>query len=668
MRTQFFTINSFCRFLFVSRRFLHVLGKKRHKGSAGFRTSKLKIMRFYVLYWLSGLVFLMGCASETDRADFDVVVLGSGTGAVAAAVQAARSGAQTALVHPLPWLGGMLTSAGVTATDGNHFLPAGLWGEFRQALYDHYGGPDSVATGWVSLTLFEPHVGARILDSMVLATPNLTVYREMDWSGIQQKRTGWHIRVDTGQGKLNLVGRILVDGTDLGDVAAEVGAAFDLGMEAKSETGESWAPDVANDIIQDLTYVAILKEYPPGEAPKVARPEGYDQGEFACACRQNCPDSTVVDCQQMLTYGKLPNGKYMINWPNFGNDYYLNPVPLSFAERQKKYKEAKMQTLRFVYYIQNELGFSNLGLADDEFPTEDRLAFYPYHREGRRIRGLVRTTLNHLRDPYGQENPLYRTGIAVGDYPVDHHHDKNPDAPELSFPPIPSFNIPVGSLIPVNVPNLLVADKPISVSNLANGSTRLQPVILQVGQAAGLMAAMAVRADKRPDELSVRDIQQAMLDAGGYLMPFFDVKPDDSDFGAIQRIGATGLIQGRGEPYQWANRTWFYPDSIMELSAWINGMSEMKGTYRLTADQGDINRVNIRDFLLLTAEGLGLSAKGIPSEAEWSKAIKNLGGTFELWMEDPNQPILRREYAVLLDIFLDPFKGISIGFNSEELK
>ncbi len=98
----------------------------------------------------------------------DVLVVGGGTGGVCAALQAARLGAKVVMVEETPWLGGMLTAAGVSAVDGNHQLPSGLWGEFRQHLYDWYGGPRQVATGWVSNTLFEPRVGAEIFRRLVL--------------------------------------------------------------------------------------------------------------------------------------------------------------------------------------------------------------------------------------------------------------------------------------------------------------------------------------------------------------------------------------------------------------------------------------------------------------------------------------------------------------------
>jgi len=84
----------------------------------------------------------------------------------------------------------------------------------------------------------------------------------------------------------------------------------------------------------------------------------------------------------MLDYARLPGGKYLINWPGYGNDTYLNVVALDDAAREKALETAKARTLRFVYFIQHELGFRSLGLADDEFPTTDRLALTPYHREG----------------------------------------------------------------------------------------------------------------------------------------------------------------------------------------------------------------------------------------------------------------------------------------------
>ena len=79
----------------------------------------------------------------------------------------------------------------------------------------------------------------------------------------------------------------------------------------------------------------------------------------------------------MLNYGRLPNGKYMLNWPVNGNDVYMNIVEVPYARRDAALRPAREKTLRFIYDIQHELGFSHLGIADDEFGTADGLAYLP---------------------------------------------------------------------------------------------------------------------------------------------------------------------------------------------------------------------------------------------------------------------------------------------------
>ena len=113
-------------------------------------------------------LFIMTCvALLTNAHDGSVLVVGGGTSGVAAALQCARIGVPVTLIESTTWLGGMLTAAGVSAVDGNYRLPAGLWGEFRDALVSHYGSLDALKTGWVSQVMFEPHVGDSIFKSWV---------------------------------------------------------------------------------------------------------------------------------------------------------------------------------------------------------------------------------------------------------------------------------------------------------------------------------------------------------------------------------------------------------------------------------------------------------------------------------------------------------------------
>ena len=389
----------------------------------------------------------------------------------------------------------------------------------------------------------------------------------------------------------------------------------------------------------------------------IEKPEGYDPAQFYNSCISQ--HSTVAETgqtlwtpQMMITYGRTPNGKYMINWPIYGNDYYVNSIEMTREERAQAYQKAKDFTLAFVYYIQTELGMRHLGLADDEFPTDDGLALIPYHRESRRIVGESFFTIDAAADPYGYKYPYYRAGVAVGDYAVDHHHFRHPDwreLPDLEFYPIPSFNVPLGVMIPKqnDVENLIVAEKSISVSNLMNGATRLQPVVMQLGQAAGALAALS-QIQKRPiKKVSVRAVQKVLLEAGCYLMPYLDLDKNHPHFKAIQKIGATGILRAEGRNVGWANQTWFRADDLL-LSQEIFADGYYNG--KLPFAKGPI-----RTDQFITA----LRMLGAPIPAAAAEWWSGLG----LSDYNPARNVTRLEAAVVLDATIDPFSMLGVDCN-----
>jgi FAD-dependent oxidoreductase family protein len=586
----------------------------------------------------------------------DVLIIGGGAGGTSAGIQAARMGVKVQILESTPWLGGMLTSAGVSAIDGNHEMPSGIWGEFRQNLYDHYGGPKALATGWVSHTLFEPSVGNKILQKMA-NIPNLEISFNSTYGEIKKDGWGWLVSYHQKNVLHTVKAKILVDATEIGELLPKVGAEYRLGMDSKKETSEEEAPEIANKIVQDLTYVLILKDVgkTTGRQGLVKKPKRYNPEDFRCACKREGGEmfGAVSGCLQMLNYGKLPNNKYMLNWPNCGNDFYLNWPDLSSKQRQVKLKEAKALSQGFVYYIQNELGYKNLRVAE-EFPSKDNFPMIPYDREARRLKGKVFFTTDHLERPH--DFNLYRTGIAVGDYPIDHHHDKNPDAPEINFINIkvPSYNIPLGCLIPQDIENFIVAEKNISVSNIVNGTTRLQPVVLGIGQAAGALAAASIIANKTPSEMSVRTVQNALLDSNAYLMPFFDVKKEDSGFASIQRIGATGILRGFGIPYKWANQTWFYPERMVSEYEWKQGLLPY---FKDLKDLPASGRGATLDFLKLVL---------LKTRPDYS--LEELEENWRLWgIEQKNDDSIflnRRTVSILTDKILKPF-DLEVDFEGD---
>lgn len=605
------------------------------------------------------LAFAVVCSSCSKENEVDVLIIGGSASGVTAGIQSARMGVTTLIIEETTWLGGMLTAAGVSATDGNYNLPAGLWGEFREELAIHYGGLDSLKTGWVSNVMFEPSVGNEILHSMTNKEKNLTIRKKTKFLGTIRKGNFWIVRVeDEFHSRTTIKTKILIDATELGDVAKSCGVLYDIGMESRSDTNEDIASENKNNIVQDITYVAILKDYERDVT--IPRPDGYDPSEFACACANPIcitpyePDR-LWSKEMMITYGKLPHQKYMINWPIEGNDYYVNLVDMSAEKRNKALEYARLNTMRFVYFIQKELGYNTLGLADDEYPTADRLPFIPYHRESRRIHGEVRFTLNHILNPYDEAEKLYRTCIAVGDYPVDHHHNRyhgDEKLPNLYFHPIPSYGLPLGTLIPVNTDGLIVAEKSISVSNIVNGTTRLQPVVLQIGQAAGALAAIAVKENKKIKEVGVREVQYEILAAGGYLLPYLDVDMSDPIFTPLQRIGSTGIMKGIGRSMGWSNQTWFRADTLLLVSE-LEGLTEYyPAAERIIKEKGD-TPITIQEAIMWI--GQLMKNDDYIKDGHLHTLSEKLWKQYGLKDFNPNRLVLRGEMALLIDQWLDPF-------------
>ncbi|WP_262352005.1 FAD-dependent oxidoreductase [Bacteroides bouchesdurhonensis] len=610
------------------------------------------------------MVFAISCTCSGEN-NVDILVVGGGASGVTSGIQAARMGATTLVVEESSWLGGMLTSAGVSAIDGNYNLPAGLWGEFKTRLADYYGGLDSLNTGWVSKVLFEPSVGNKIFQEMVEAEKNLKVWKHAHLKEIKREGDKWIAKVSVeGEGIKIVQAKILIDATELGDVAKMCGVKYDIGMESREDTHEDIAPEKKNNIVQDITYVAILKDY--GKDVTIPRPDGYNPNEFACSCANPIcttpkePDR-VWSKEMMMTYGKLPNQKYMINWPIEGNDYYINLIEMTPEERTHALENAKHYTMCFIYFIQHELGYNTLGLADDEYPTADKLPFIPYHRESRRIHGLVRFDLNHITNPYTQKEKLYRTCIAVGDYPVDHHHARYhgyEELPNLYFHPIPSFGLPLGALIPQNIEGMIVAEKSISVSNIVNGATRLQPVVLQIGQAAGALAALALKHNQKISEVPVRDVQNAILNAKGYLLPYLDVPVTDVKFASYQRIGATGILKGEGKNVDWSNQTWLKADTVL-LASELEGLFDVYPLAKEKLNKSGIETLSIQDAIQLILEIGNEENLDITADPE------TIWRTFKLQDLNMTRNILRGEMAILIDQMLDPFNQKQVNITGE---
>src|SRR5215472_10156348 len=109
----------------------------------------------------------------------DVLVVGGGTGGVAAALAAARAGRSVCLLEETDWIGGQLTAQGVSALDEHEHIErfggTRSYDTLRRAIRDHYRrlSPTLAAEPypnpgrcWVSRLAFEPRVAVQALTTM----------------------------------------------------------------------------------------------------------------------------------------------------------------------------------------------------------------------------------------------------------------------------------------------------------------------------------------------------------------------------------------------------------------------------------------------------------------------------------------------------------------------
>ena len=461
----------------------------------------------------------------------DVLIWGGGTGGVAAALQAARSGASTLLLTPGAWLGGMVSSAGVCAPDGHELScwQTGLWGALLREL--QRCEPSGLDQNWVSCFGYRPQLAETILQRWVQKEPLLQWFVDCELQnlvsrdGLIQRLEIRHGRSPLQSTEITVEANIFVDGSDLGELLALTDAPHRWGWEAKELWNEPSAPTQ-----QRLKDDAFFKRNPVQSPTWVVMGQLNHSGPPSHASAPSKPfegSTASFGLERTITYGRLPGGLVMLNWPLHGNDWHhgLNRA-ISSDPDQRTALASEMQehSVSFLSALQHcSDGWISPGHA---FPGQNpSLALMPYWRESRRLIGsttvteldLLPISSNGRRGPLPMNDEGRCTSIAVGTYANDHHY------PGEDWPLAPKscrwggrwtgtpFCIPYGALVSEIVPNLLMADKGFSVSHMANGATRLQPLVLNIGQAAGLAAALSVRHSCYPIELPVGVLQTHLL-------------------------------------------------------------------------------------------------------------------------------------------------------------
>lgn len=497
---------------------------------------------------------------------FDVVAVGAGPGGIAASIQAARMGARVALVEETDWVGGQMTAAGVGSMDEGHSMvrKVGIYKEFIQqvlAYYQAHGKSVNTCYYGEDNVCVDPRIGHEILRKMLKQeSANLELYTGMRVSKVLRKNT---LVTGVVAGTMQFNSKVVIDASEYGDILDWAGADYRIGNGTCIEPKKKAC-------IQDISYVAVIKHYPNGvpDRLKFRRPPPDYTPEvvkhFAAHLTKNGNDHLIdphypLSFQSYTAFRGFPDLANSQNYDGYQRDGHsitrtalimANDYPSNFvlsgkfltdaSFRKESTCKAKLLTLQLIYYIQHDLGQSKWSIADDEgYDTpyarehhcpllngyeafEYQMAQEPYVRESKRLIGLETLTGNELQYAWKDKTrtPTFPNSIAVGHYPMDVHDCKTGPTLEAAFDSVANlstkyagggFEVPIGVLIPQKVDGLLAAEKNISVSRLANGAIREQPIAMDIGQAAGALAALATSQGQQPRNIPYQQVQTALL-------------------------------------------------------------------------------------------------------------------------------------------------------------
>ena len=489
-------------------------------------------------------------SGSTRAESCEVLIAGGGTGGVAAALAAARSGRRVVLLEETDWLGGQMTTQGVSALDEHEHIESfggtRSYYELRTRLREHYGVSNPGAC-WVTRLAFEPRIAVGVIEEMLrphVDSGGLKIYlrKKVVAATTHDDRITEVVAMGLDDGRLvRFLPELVIDATELGDLLPLCGAEHVIGAETVTQTGELQAQPVEAKphCVQSFTYTFACERRAKGESHVISRPEKYEHykaaqpyslrievhggeiyGETSGWLQYSLYEQLPGTKGGLWTYRRLVEEKNltMFNWP--GNDYrdrsLLDCSPLEAA---RALQDAKRVSLGFLYWLQTEQDAPELLLRPDVMGSADGLSKHPYIRESRRIKAK-KTIVEQEVSAHHQKGPRaahFADSVGVGWYPIDIHRS-GPDDVGASCRTKP-FQIPLGALLPVRIANLIAGAKNIGTTHITNGCYRLHPVEWNVGEAAGALAAFALGerispAAVREDAGTLGRFQRRLLEQG----------------------------------------------------------------------------------------------------------------------------------------------------------
>lgn len=581
---------------------------------------------------------------QTNQArEYEVVVVGGTPGGIMAAIAAARLGRTAVILERTAHVGG-LPANGLGATDiATRGATGGLFAEFVARVRAHYvqtyGENSPQVKDCSDGYHFEPHVAEKIFQQLLAEHPRVTVLLNRQFEALpenvkleEQRLTQIAVTNRQTGATESFRGRVFIDATYEGDLAAAAGVPYRLGREGFGEHQEpragrlymQWRGDIgfgstglADNAVQSYNYRLALTRTAANRV-LIAKPPMYNRDDYVSliddlrlnrvAAPKDAPRREIAfdGIGRLVNMVTLPNGKTDAN--NQHAAFLSTDLPeenwpwptSSWQWRDRFAARLRDYTLGLLWFAQNDSELpadfrqraAEWGLAKDEYADNGYFPRQVYVREGRRIMGEHLFTAHDAIPVKDQARPpLHASSITASHYALDSHAVRKREAERVHLDgffshPSKPYTVPYGVIVPLKVDGLLVP-VPASATHIGFSTLRMEPCWMALGQAAGVAAGVSLQKNVLVRKVAPGDLQEALLQQQAVLIYFSDVPATHPHFAAVQYFGLRGWLPG------WEAR----PDEAVSERDAIRWIAAIGGQRPAAYQSGKTTRGELLSFL-----------------------------------------------------------------------
>lgn len=442
----------------------------------------------------------------------EIAVIGGGPSGLIAAKAASREGKKVILIERNGYLGGCATMSLVVPLMSFHAGDKQIIKGYAQELIDKISG----LGGTIGHTMDPLGVGASItpVDTEVykyaaqefLLEENVQILYHTELIDVEKDKGDISsIIVKTRSGMYKIKADRYIDATGDGDLAYLSEAPMTVGRHKDGKCQPmSMMFKVGNvDIDKIIEYADANPEefviHPKldslGEAKRIAV-----SGFFRQVSEAQQKGDLTLNRDRVLFFELNRRGEIAVNMSRVIDKISVRDFDLSEATI-----EGRRQVFEIMSFFKKFIpGFENAILIE----SGNQIGV----RESRRIIGDY--TINEHDVVEGK---LFDDTIALGSWPIDIHdpEGKSLEIKEMKWGTY--YGIPYRCLIPKDINNLIVTGRTISATHEAFASTRVSPICMALGQAAGIAAALSLEKDTVFRKLPYDELKNTLIKTGQVL-------------------------------------------------------------------------------------------------------------------------------------------------------